>query len=271
LKKFFITPLKQRIKSLFVKEKEAENWLSHRKIFFIIGFGRSGTSFLSNLLNSAQDACVFHEPVLEDYIAHLFAHYNDTMANIYIKSFRRKEIFSRMKYISPNAYGEVNGMLRCHAGAIKEYFPDAKILHLVRDGRDVVRSHMSRATRTLKNPLSMWIVPARSDPWSSRWVEMDRFARICWSWQEENRRLRLNIGKTIHFEKIISSYEYFASEVLVPCGIHIEKSVWAAAVNKPRNTTSEFSMPKWDKWTPEQQKTFREICGDEMSACGYEF
>ena len=113
--------------------------------------------------------------------------------------------------------------------------------------------------------------PMESDPWKTRWHEMDRFARICWYWQEENKRLRNAIDKMIHFEKILSSYEYFHSQVLEPCGIHIEKKIWETTVNTPRNTTSEFSMPKWDKWTPEQQKTFREICGEEMEKCGYVF
>jgi hypothetical protein len=98
---------------------------------------------------------------------------------------------------------------------------------------------------------------------------MDHFARICWYWQEENRRLRTTIGKTVQFEKILSDYEYFASEILKPCGIHIERNSWQSAISIRRNITSDFSMPKWDQWTLEQKKTFTEICGEEMAQCGY--
>lgn len=114
--------------------------------------------------------------------------------------------------------------------------------------------------------------PIGDDPWKSSWQKMDRFARVCWFWQEENRRLRTSIGKTVQFEKILSNYEYFCNEVLTPCGVYIEKRNWEAAVATPRNTTTgDFSMPKWDQWTPEQQKTFREVCGEEMEKCGYTF
>lgn len=271
MNKYFITPLKQRVSATIVSHSRIEDWLKNWKIFFVLALGRSGTVFLSDLLGKAKDTYVFHEPVIEDFSAHLFAHYNPKSGEQYIKNFRKKEIYVRMQGIPTGIYGEVNGTLRCHADALKKQLPSATLLHLVRDGRDVVRSHMSRRTMTLGNPFNMLLHPEDIDPWKPHWHRMDRFARICWYWQEENRRARISIGTTIQFEKIISSYDYFHDEVLVPCGIHIEKSVWESTVNKPRNTTSEFTMPKWDQWTPEQQATFREICGEEMEKNGYSF
>jgi hypothetical protein len=271
LNKFLITPIRQRLATIGITQNQLDKWLRSWKFFFILGFGRSGTAFLANLLNQAPGAYVFHEPVLEDFNAHLRAHYSFTDAEKYMQGFRKKEIYTRMREMPPGVYGEVNSALRCHALAVKNAFPEAAIIHLVRDGREVVRSHMSRGTITVKNPFSMQVHPAESDPWKPRWDKMDRFARICWYWQEENSRLRMAIGKTIHFEKILSDYEYFSGEVLEPCHIYIDNKTWEAAVHSPQNTTSRFSMPKWDQWTPDQQKTFREICGNEMSECGYTF
>jgi hypothetical protein len=271
LNKYFLVPLKQRLSTLWVTQDKLESWIKGWKFFFILGFGRSGTAFMADFLNRSRGAHVFHEPVFEDFYAHARAHYNPATAERYVQGFRKKEIFSRMQHVSSGIYGETNGNLRCHARAIKTAFPGVTLLHLVRDGRDVVRSHMSRRTMTPRNPFSMSMRPVESDPWKPRWHEMDRFARICWYWQEENRRLRTVIGKTIQFEKILSSYEYFASKVLEPCHIHIEERHWKATISTPRNTTSEFSMPKWDEWTLEQQRIFREICGDEMDKCGYNF
>jgi hypothetical protein len=270
LNKFIITPLKQRFSTIWVTGDKVENWATNWKFFFILGFGRSGTAFMANLLNQAKEAYVFHEPVLEDFYAHLRAHYNAKAAKRYMRGFRKKEIYSRIRLVPPGVYGEVNGNLRCHSKAIYDTFPGAKLLHLVRDGRDVVRSAMPRRVMTTRNPLSLMIHPDHNDPWKADWNDMDRFARICWYWQEENRRLRTVIGKTVQFEKILSSYEYFQSQVLEPCGIYIKKAVWEDAVLTPRNTTNEFSMPRWDQWTLDQQKTFREICGDEMINCGYD-
>jgi Sulfotransferase family len=271
LNKFFLNPLKQRLSTLWVTQDDLETWSKEWKFFFILGFGRSGTAFMANLLNQAQEAYVFHEPVIEDFYAHLKAHYNQTEAKRYMQGFRKKEIYFRTRHMTPGVYGEVNGNLRCHSEAIRLAFPNAALLHLVRDGRDVVRSAMPRRVMTIRNPLSLMIHPEDADPWKACWHEMDRFARICWYWQEENRRLRTAIGKTVQFEQIVSSYEYFARGILDPCAIQIGKEAWATAIATPQNTTREFSMPKWDQWTSEQQKTFREICEEEMVQCGYGF
>jgi hypothetical protein len=269
LNKYLITPLRQRLAAASVRQNQMEQWMKSWKFFFILGFGRSGTAFMADFLNHADDAHVYHEPVFEDFYAHLRAHYNPRTAEKYMQGFRKKEIYSRMGHISSGIYGETNGNLRCHANAIRNAFPNAPLLHLVRDGRDVVRSHMSRRTMTARNPFSMSMHPIKSDPWRIHWSQMDRFARICWYWQEENRRLRTSIGRTVQFEKILASYEYFKSEILDPCGINIEHAVWEASIALPRNISREFSMPKWDQWTPQQQQAFKEICGDEMAACGY--
>jgi len=269
LNKYIITPINKRISTIFVDLSQLEKWFNDWKFFFILGFGRSGTAFMANFLDQAKGAHVFHEPVFEDFFAHLQAHYSLDAADRYIQGFRKKEIYVRTRHLTPGIYGETNGNLRCHAYAIQKAFPQATVLHLVRDGREVVRSHMSRRTMTSKNPFSMRIHPVKTDPWSARWAEMDRFARICWYWQEENSRLRKAIGKTVQFEKILSSYEYFHDEILEPCQIIIDKKAWEETSASPRNTTSNFQMAKWDDWTLEQQKVFREICGDEMAKCGY--
>ena len=224
---------------------------------------------MADLLNHAPGAHVFHEPVLEDFYAHVRAHYSTRDAEKYMQGFRKKEIFNRMRNTPPGVYGEVNGTLRCHAPVILKAFPGATLIHMVRDGREVIRSTAGRRTMTFKNPFSMMLHPTASDPWHSRWDSMDRFARICWLWQEENRRLRTTIGKTVQFEKILSDYEYFRTQVLAPCHIQLDKSVWEVAVATPRNITHKFQMPKWDEWTPEEKATFSEICGDEMAKCGY--
>ena len=219
---------------------------------------------MADLLNRAPGAYVFHEAVLEDIPAHMRAHFSAAAAESYMQGFRKKEIYARMRGTASGVYGEVNGHLRCHAQAIQHAFPGAVLIHLIRDGRDVVRSTMPRRMMTLRNPFSLRIQPEASDPWHDRWSKMDRFERICWYWQEENRRLRVAIGKPVHFERILSSYAYLCEEVLGPCGIELEEPVWRSAVNSPQNVTPRHQMPKWDDWTPQQQRTFREICGEEM-------
>ena len=69
----------------------------------------------------------------------------------------------------------------------------------------------------------------------------------------------------------VKYYSYFRKEVLEPCGIYVDNSEWESAVSSPRNVTRNFKMPGWEEWTERQQAQFREICGEEMEKCGYEF
>lgn len=268
----FVSLLQARLSGIGVSQDRVDHGLQDWKFVFILGFGRSGTAFLANFIDGTPGVHVYHEPVFEDFFAHARAHYDADAAREYMQGFRKREVYLRMRAFNPGTYGEVNSVLRCHAKAIRTAFPGATLIHLVRDGRDVVRSAMPRRAMTFRDPLSLMIHPQDPDPWRSRWSKMDRFARICWYWQEENRRLRLAIGNPVQFEKLLVDYDYFTTQILEPCGaIRIGREVWESAVASPRNITREFSMPRWEAWTPEQQRVFSEICGEEMEKCGYSF
>jgi hypothetical protein len=269
--KYIITPLSRRFSSAWIPVEEAQEWMRGWRFFFLLALGRSGTAFMADMLDKVPGTHIFHEPVLEDFVAHARAHYNPRAAERYIRGFRTKEIYLRMRNTVPGLYGEANSTLRCHANAIRNAFPTAAILHLVRDGRDVVRSQISRKVMTFADPLSLSIHPMDSDPWRERWQGMDRFSRLCWYWQEENRRLRESTGKTVQFEKLVSSYEYIRDEILDPIGIPLEKALWEKALASPRNITTNFRMPKWENWSLKQKASFTEICGEEMRQCGYVF
>lgn len=272
MNKYFISPLKQRFLSLWVARNEFDEWAKKWQFFFILGLGRSGTNFMADLLSHSRGARVFHEPIFtEDYFATFAAFYDSHSAEKYIQSFRKKEIYLRMRYVTPGIYGEVNSGLRRHAEAIKNAFPKVSLIHLVRDGRDVVRSLMSRKTMTVKDPLSMLIHPLKPDPYWAKWGEMNRFSRLCWFWQSENLYLRTAVGgHPVQFEKILTDYDYFFEKILKPCHINLDKENWESAVALPRNTTREFKISKWEDWTLTQRKIFTDICGDEMTKCGYE-
>ena len=114
------------------------------KMIFVMGTGRSGTQLLSDLLDSAGTAKVFHEPNFwEDVSTMDILRRNPELAVQYWKEFRSLEVYRRwMEKPVAQMYGEVNGTIRYQAPAIKQIFPNAKMLMVVRDGRGVVRSVM---------------------------------------------------------------------------------------------------------------------------------
>lgn len=249
--------------------KKVNRWINDKQIFFILGIGRSGTQFFSQLLDKSKNAYVVHEPVRSDFRAYKEAFFNERKAYKYFKTFRKKEIYLRVKLNNMEVYGEVNSVIRRHCKAIRELFPKANIFHIVRDGRDVVRSMMARKTMTDEDQNTKNIRPIEGDPWFENWTEMNRFDKLCWYWDVENRYLHKNIDITIHFEQLISNYEYFNEKLLEPLNLEIPKEVWEREVKTPKNITKKYTIPHWNTWNPVKLESFNKICGETMKKLGY--
>jgi hypothetical protein len=269
------TELSRRIETLRVAshvgltDGEVEEWIASKKFFFILAIGRSGTTFLAHLLNMSPDAVVFHEPIRSDVDAYRRGFFSPDDAERYIASFRKKEMYLRTRKKDFTVYGEVNSLLRRHYHPLRRHFPAAGFLHLVRDGRDVVRTMMS--TDALKPGFmwTWWLRPHESDPFFSQWSTMDRFAKLCWYWRVENHHLRTSIRNTVKFEEVTRNYDCFEARILRPFGLVIPQSLWKEQTGVHRNPTSSYALPHWREWDAYHTRTFETICGDEMRANGY--
>lgn len=253
----------------WITPDQVAEWFAERETFFVLAMGRSGTKFLAHLLDEDPDARVVHDPVQDDLEAYLETWRDDDAAEAYVP-FRLKETYLRERERDPAVYGEVNSMLRRHAPALGQALPDTQIFHLVRDGRDVVRSIMARDTFTGDDPVGRTVRPARGDPADDRWEEMDRFERVCWYWAQANRFLRQHVGQLVRFEDLLDRYDTLRDSLLDPLGLAVDRSVWTEAVDQPRDSTRRHAIPPWKDWSPDRLKAFERICGDEMAACGYD-
>lgn len=177
-----------------IHTQQIEQWATKTNLFFILALGRSGTTFLAKLLHQIPNTVVFHEPVQEDFKAYREAFNNPLAAKWYIHTFRKKEIYLRMRENHHvKSYGEVNSALRRHVEALKRAFPQATFIHLVRDGRDVVRSMMSRRTMQLDDPHTRGVMPHNQTlihemPGWSEWGPdcQETFYQICGAEMEAN-------------------------------------------------------------------------------------
>jgi len=152
--------IKTKLK-FWYSNKKINNWINDKKLFFILAIGRSGTNFFSQLLDKSENAYIVHQPVRSDFRAHNEAFFSEKKAYKYFKTFRKKEIYLRAKLKNIEVYGEVNSVIRRHCNAIRKLFPNASIFHLVRDGRDVVRSMMARKTMTSEDQVTKKIKPLK--------------------------------------------------------------------------------------------------------------
>ncbi|MCK4523532.1 sulfotransferase [candidate division WOR-3 bacterium] len=235
--------------------------------FFILAMGRSGTKFLSSLLNS-NSVKVVHER-FPDILFYQLAYRSEKLADSYFISYRRNVIDRELKNNLVSNYGEVNGLLRRHCNTIHKFYPNSKIIHLVRDGRNVVRSMMSRKSFKWYDIGTRFVHPLKGDSYWNKWHLMSRFEKLCWYWMIDNKYLRLNCKYQIEFEKLISNYDYYKMNVLDLLEIEQSNDSWENLVKKPKNVTKRYSFPHWSKWSSKNKNSFRNICSDEMESLGY--
>lgn len=241
--------------------------LANTRLFFIVGMGRSGTRFLSNLLNEVPKCTAYHETP-SDRHALVDAYWNPDKAKKYLDS-RERLAAARIIRSRCQIYGEVNSYLRHHVDALQVRWQPT-ILHLVRDGRSVVRSLMNRTSFSPadKNHTGR-LSPRPDDPLADQWPDMDRFARVCWYWAYTNQYLLERKLSIVRLEDIISSYDQFVQQVLQPLDIDLPLAIWNEEVLKPRNVSKDTSFTAWEDWTREQKRQFEAICGAVMSDLGY--
>jgi hypothetical protein len=254
---------------LWRTQTRALDWFKERTVFFALGMGRSGTNFLARLLGDCPEAAVFHEPIVEDLEAFVEAFKSTDAARRYLDAFRVRRMYDLVKDREIRVYGEVNSALRYHAPALKAAFPDAKLMHLVRDGRDVVRSVMSRHHYMPGTSGHLALEPLPSDHLYTRWPDLSRFEKVCWLWADANRRLSQDLGWVVKFEELIGGYDYFRENVNKPFDLEISPDRWRLETNKPRNITKAFSFPPWTQWDRKMIARFDDICGGEMARLGY--
>ena len=253
----------------WIKDRDIDEFFDNKKVFFILSIGRSGTKWLADILSKSPRAYVVHEPFIEA-IPHQEAFNDPRKAEEYILKFRKKEIYLRVHTLDIDIYGEVNSFLRRHREALKKAFPNATILHLVRDGRAVVRSMYSRETLMAGAYDTKYIRPKPGDRFFDKWDTMSRFEKLCWYWTVENQYLyECCNGRVIQFEKIIADYEYFRERVLEPLGLSIPKEVWEKEVQRSKNVSLQYKLPHWKEWDTWMKERFWEICGEVMRKLGY--
>lgn len=243
--------------------------LRSKKPFLVTSTGRTGTVWLADLLDKAEGACVMHEPMIKEQYDHAQALMRPETTIPYLRDFRLRDMALRARGSGASRYGEVNSALRRHIVALQKLVPEFRIVHLVRDGRDVVTSVLNRARLTEKDMVykSMAKPPYNIPP--AEWSAMDRFEQICWLWANENMFMRENVEYSARFEDIMSSFSCFESQILKPLELSVGESIWMESVERPLNATASKKHGGYSTWSEAQKETFWRICGNEMKVHGY--
>lgn len=241
---------------------DALSVLAGKRIFLVTSTGRTGTTWLAALLNRIDDCHVVHEPLPVEQNAHVQALQDPVSAKNYMLGFRLREMAWRLKNDPCGIYGEVNGALRRHVQPLHELLPHCRVIHLVRNPRDVVISMLNRAALTaddkvyseLDHPATM----ARAE-----WLSMDRFSKLCWLWSEDNAYLRTHTDRRAYFEEITRDFASFREQILEPLGLQLDEKVWSEHLKLDRNETVKRD-DQYQAWTQQQEAVFEQLVAPEL-------
>ena len=181
---------------------------------FVLAMGRSGTMWTANALRSAAGLDARHETAVEWSGGLMFGDV------------------------------EVNSFFWNLVPEIRTAHPGAPLVHLVRDGRDVVRSVLSR-----KPGMEVGVA--------------------CEEWRRRNHYLRKMVGTANRFrlENLTERFSVFESMACVLGGApnFLE---WEAARSRVANPSTGL-IPPFGEWPKDDRDVFWSICEAEMMACGY--
>ena len=176
---------------------------------------------------------------------------------------------TREPVVDGKVYGEVNLQHTLLFPILRDVFPDAQYIWLIRDGRDSVASMYYRGWYDEVYPRQglMWrrarLHGDRTGDFSSQeWAELSRFEKCCWCWSKYNRLIEKqfsdldeNMQTSVRLDRLTSSVPRLQNFL----GLSEQGKVVVEQLNTARQPVSY-----WARWTPTQRAAFARQCGAEM-------
>lgn len=256
-----------------------------RPFTIITSTGRTGTIFFAQLLGNLFPEQVesYHERGHSRLInilsnAHLAGLVSHTSLLAAWQRFKQPEFDRRQNPF----YIEVSAHLYAAVSALPELWSGLQVVHIVRDPRAYVRSHINWSRHRAKSFVANYLTPFwQPNPFLLRemrlrdWLGMSKFQHFCWIWDFKNRTLAsLETSDVrylrIRFEDFFQSEDQEArlNELLSFIGLPAQEST-AQYFSRRVNLTEKKTFPGWQSWSPLQCAHLDQICGDRMRQYGY--
>ena len=266
-----------------VSERSAEG-----PVFILGTMPRSGTNFLHRLICLHPDCgAVNTTPVREDYLLH---HTNHLRQYVQRLRWQWGHWGADDQFMEPLArsLGEgLSGFLHTlteakrvvtktpsvrYLSCFHDFFPDARLLIIVRDGRSVVASGMAgfgwrfeRATRQWASAAQQVLNLQSTSPSANHRFMVVRYESLCAQTTDELKR----IFTFLDLEE--AGYDFDAAQRLPVFGSSFLKSneqnvVWEAREKEANAPVKD----RWDGWSKRMHMRFNHLAGQELEAFGYE-
>ena len=250
-------------------------------VVFVVSTGRTGTTFLAQAASElGADGC--HEPG-PWWLRHL----SNAYASGHLDHGRALRILRKQRPVigADRPYLEASCLIYGLVAPLLDAFPEAQVVHVVRDPRTYVQSGLAwGAYRFGGRPLNLApyrrLAPPQftpADPAARlRWVADDQFDRLCWAWSAMNEAMRTQGAghhrfRTVRFEDLTDGDRGpgVLEDLGDDLGLDVPAQRLAELTGNPVNASGAVEPDDWRTWTDDRLHVLRERTADEAAHYGY--
>lgn len=264
--------------------------------FFVTGCGRSATTAVTKVLQTAADTDVYVEqpPRLRRESRD---HYRGTLANPSETLKERKQPAIAESHNRGRKYGDKNQTYVPFLGLLPSLW-DCKIVLLVRDGRDVVRSHINYHNEIRGNiyvrsedgvsggpeepDADVWdysrLRPRPGNPHHEHWKNLSRFEKCAWMWSAVNELALDHLADLPESRYLVvettdlsvdDMREIFRFLDLKGFSADTVESLLERRINATgRSEGPSDGVPHWTDWSAGRTRVFQDLAGATMDRLG---
>jgi hypothetical protein len=261
------------------------------KPFFIVSSGRSGTAMLHKALSANADVEMHHEYAVQITQPTAVRNYLGLIGREKCLQILDETYAAAVRYSDRVYWGDSSNKLSWIIPELAALMPDARFVHLVRDGRKVAGSYFRKLGDECYDDRSnaamqahydgtapapppekkyWWPVPRRGDPIAQAFRGFNQFQRISWHWAEINRVILRELAKLPKQRTMFTTLEDLSSSPAAVKGLYDFLSlpyrdaafdVFARPhnVNKPEDRLLDAN----------ERRQFDAIAHDVMATLGY--
>lgn len=260
---------------------------------FILGSGRSGTLQMVKMLEQIDGIESHHEYLFENILKPAVMHRMGIVSEEDIKSLLKLTHSPAVCYSKNKIWVDSSNALPWIIKPLYEIFPNAKFIHLLRDGRKVVSSFYHKFTEEMYadecvDILNKWLenpglymepspekkywrpIPMAGEKYSKEFDMFSRFERLCYYWRDCNLQIKNALQVvpeaqqlTIHLEEVVSDQPSLA-KFLEMFGVEFDER-YLRILKRPVNV----AIPKNYLLTDREVDSFNRIASDAMNIFGY--
>ncbi len=246
------------------------HWRGLQKIYFFLSTARSGSKWLTNLLDKATPLKACHEFSLNHRFKDGELIEEKRTAEGFTELVRQKEDIKNLLIEArawledfPEDYAEANVYLERCLSVMEDIFPDATLVHLHRDPKDVIRSIANRDWYDTPEDNRHPIMEVEN------WDNLGQFEKSCWYVRRTNESLISSCQHHLAFEKMVEDLNYLI-EKLRSLGIPVFPRLAVREYDKMINANYNYEFPEYTEWPSEHKELFHSICDPVNIALGYE-